>query len=398
MIIRMFKKTLKQNQQIFVYFLIETFLAIGGTFSHTTYYIYLTTSLGLSNKKAMFLDTVLFIFVFFFEVPTGAIGDKFGRKFSFVIARILLALTALSYFIFTNYSILVFLSILFALGIAFQSGAYEALIIDQVNKKKYTMIFTIKDTIRKVSTVTMPIIAIAVAERTSYAFPYLVSFFCSISTVIITTIFLKENRITKQNELSNKKGLEVLLEIGLNSIKTSFNSIHLRIILLSSFLSSLAMICINSYSSKLIELNVKPELVGIIISASSIVSIIVSVLISKFKSLKSNFISISILGSVTLILLGVVDNPVLITFLFIVQTALISVYFIQQRVKFNELVRNNRATMISILSLVGSISGVIGTILFGYLADALSIKATFGISGIFMLMSVIVLKKVLQRK
>ncbi len=71
------------------------------------------------------------------------------------------------------------------------------------------------------------------------------------------------------------------------------------------------------------------------------------------------------------------------------QVAFLSVFEIGKQTRLNNLIEANRATTLSVFSLIGSISGVLGTIIFGYLADRFNIPFTFLIGGVAILFGVI---------
>lgn len=341
----------------------------------------------------MFLDTILFIAIFFFEVPTGIIGDKFGRKFSFLVGRIILGLSFLMYFITGNYVILAFGSVLFALGMAFESGAFEAWIVDQVDMEERSKIFVTRDIIRKLSVIIIPLVSVFIAEKTSYGFPYFVSFVLAIITVIIGILFMKENLGEEKKEINEKKGLESLLVIGLSSVKDVLNQSYLRVFFISVLLTAFAGIAINSYSSKLVEITLGSKYIGLIISLSSLASITFTLLLNKFKLLQKSYLILGLLAGLSLIVIGFNPIPLLIIIVFIIQVGALASFDIQRQTQINNNIDKNRATILSVFSFAGSISGIIGTLMFGYLADLRGIQFTFFIAGIAIIFSILPLIK-----
>lgn len=389
----MFKQLQKVNQ-LKIYYLLEALLVLGGTFTHTTYYIYLTTTLGFTNSQAMFLDTILFIAIFFLEVPTGIIGDKYGRKFSFLIGRILLGLSFLMYFLTGNYLVLAFGSIIFALGIAFESGSFEAWIVDQVDKKERSKIFITRGIIRKASVVIIPLISVYLAELVSYAFPYFVSFLLAVVTVILGSLFMKENWGNEKRNSKEKKGFESLIEIGLSSIKSVLGQRDLKTFWVSFLLTAFACIAINSYSSKLVELTLGSTYIGVVISLSSLATILFMIIMNKFKIIQKSYLVLGLIAALSLIIIGFNPDPVIVIVLFIVQVVTYASFDIQRQTQINNSINKNRATILSVFSFAGSISGVVGTIIFGLLADKVGISFTFAIAGIFIILGLFPLVRV----
>lgn len=94
------------------------------------------TAKGLTFTEIMLLQSISAISVFFFEVPTGAVADKLGRKYSILIGAFLWALGLLLYVVGKNFLVFALSEITFSLGSAFKSGADSALIYDSLKMLK----------------------------------------------------------------------------------------------------------------------------------------------------------------------------------------------------------------------------------------------------------------------
>ncbi|HLC36994.1 MAG TPA: MFS transporter [archaeon] len=74
--------------------------------------------------------------IFLFEVPTGAVADKFGRKHSTSIGFLLMTIVMLLYPTFPGFYNFVLFEILFGLAYSFLSGADTALLVDSLKELK----------------------------------------------------------------------------------------------------------------------------------------------------------------------------------------------------------------------------------------------------------------------
>lgn len=114
-----------------------------------------------------------------FEIPSGAFADRFGRKNTLILAKLLGGLGFVFFLLRRNYADFVISYILFGLWITLQSGALEALIYDNMKKlgitKDYAKYQSIKSSIGQ--------IAFAISALVS---SYLVLF--GYNVVIIATI------------------------------------------------------------------------------------------------------------------------------------------------------------------------------------------------------------------
>lgn len=158
-------------------------------------------------------------------------------------------------------------------------------------------------------------------------------------------------------------------------------------------ITAFAGIAINSYSSKLVEITLGSKYIGLIISLSSLASITFTLLLNKFKLLQKSYLNLGLLAGLSLIVIGFNPIPLLIIIVFIIQVVALASFDIQRQTQINNNIDKNRATVLSVFSFAGSISGVIGTLMFGYLADLRGIQFTFFIAGIAIIFSILPLIK-----
>lgn len=77
-----------------------------------------------------FLWAIREAIIYLFEIPSGVMADKFGRKLELVICFIFYILSFIFFFIGGSYYVFVIAFILFGLGEAFRSGTHKAMIMD----------------------------------------------------------------------------------------------------------------------------------------------------------------------------------------------------------------------------------------------------------------------------
>src|SRR6056297_881052 len=102
----------------------------------TAFYVIQLQGLGLSLFKIGVLFSVWGISELIFEIPTGAIADIYGRKFSTILGFSSLgAIMVAIYFSHNFYSLL---TLFFLMGIAgtFFSGADDAWVVDLLKRKR----------------------------------------------------------------------------------------------------------------------------------------------------------------------------------------------------------------------------------------------------------------------
>ncbi len=120
-------RTHSRNVTIYLYYTLFTNLIILGPII----IIYLAAK-GLSFSEIMLLNSIASIAVFLFEVPTGSIADKVGRKFSLIVGTSLWVVQLVLLIFAKSFAHFALAQLLMALGITFMSGANSALLYDSL--------------------------------------------------------------------------------------------------------------------------------------------------------------------------------------------------------------------------------------------------------------------------
>lgn len=89
---------------------------------------------GMNYTEIMVLESFFSIAVVVLEVPTGALGDLFGRRFSLFLAGIFMALGAVAYIIGSRFWQFMIGEALFACGMSLKSGSDTAIVYDSLKK------------------------------------------------------------------------------------------------------------------------------------------------------------------------------------------------------------------------------------------------------------------------
>jgi len=182
------------RRNIRFYYLLESILSLTGGIILPVYVVYFRffeiTLFQVAVLAAVFEATIII-----FEVPTGAIADKYGRKLSTIIGFLLYALSGVIFFRFTNFAGFVIAEIIFGIAETFISGAMEALAVDSLDKssrdKSLPRLFANR-TIYKTS-----FLLIGMLSGGYLAGSYLTSLFVPFIVIVligfVLTLFLEEN-------------------------------------------------------------------------------------------------------------------------------------------------------------------------------------------------------------
>ncbi|HEY1106027.1 MAG TPA: MFS transporter, partial [Agromyces sp.] len=97
---------------------------------------------GLSNLEAFAANAFFSVGMVIFEVPTGVVADTLGRRVSYLLGTLTLAVTTALYYwlwvIEAPFWAWAVVSILLGLGFTFFSGATEAWLVDALTATNYT--------------------------------------------------------------------------------------------------------------------------------------------------------------------------------------------------------------------------------------------------------------------
>lgn len=90
---------------------------------------------GVSLFQVQLLQSWFSVWVFLLEVPTGALADRIGRKYSIAVGSLIIGLAVLVYGSIPNFYVFLLAEFIFAVGYAFVSGADQALLYDTLKSR-----------------------------------------------------------------------------------------------------------------------------------------------------------------------------------------------------------------------------------------------------------------------
>lgn len=123
---RLTSKLTRLEFKFLVYFIFTEFWALGAI-----WIIFLQDN-GLSLTEVALIDIAFFGSIFLFEIPTGIIADKFGKKTSLILSAIIQFIGVISYGLSSDFLSFIISYIIWGLGITLMSGAKEALVYDEI--------------------------------------------------------------------------------------------------------------------------------------------------------------------------------------------------------------------------------------------------------------------------
>lgn len=283
---------MQKSKKVLILYLVFVFLS---NFSLLTQFLssFLTNSnLDLLTISSLYLTFQITKFIF--EVPTGYIADKYGRKASAILGIILLLL---SYFIFLSKESYLFYISFFIKGIAITllSGSIESIYVENVEEDKLVKYNTIERLVFFGSFSLAALLGGYLIDIFSYThiiiFDIIVSF-----AVILVILPFKEERHTSEslkNRVSAKECFKYILEKKV-----------LSYLYLIDFASAFSFVAIeNLYPAYLEQIGVKINLIGIFLSIQLLFSAFVGLFISKVRARISDKILLYFLPILNVLLL-----------------------------------------------------------------------------------------------
>lgn len=94
--------------------------------------VFLQRHYGFSMTEVVLLDLPFWVGKFLFEIPTGVVADKFGRRVSLAIGAVMSSLIWMVFALSGSFWVLALAQLVGALAATFQSGADEALLFESL--------------------------------------------------------------------------------------------------------------------------------------------------------------------------------------------------------------------------------------------------------------------------
>jgi DHA3 family tetracycline resistance protein-like MFS transporter len=133
--------SMRRPDALKVYYGIEFFEDVGRHAAFTVMAVYLVRDVGLNPLELVLIGTVGEISYFLLEVPTGVVADAYSRRLSVILGLLVNGISMIVFGITHDYAILLAGSVLWGLGSALTSGAYEAWITDEHGVDGITHVF-----------------------------------------------------------------------------------------------------------------------------------------------------------------------------------------------------------------------------------------------------------------
>ncbi len=382
------------NRTIKIYLLLVFASKLSVAFSFTTYVMFLL-SRGLTIFETSLVNMVFYATLFIFEIPTGALADVFGRKFSFVLSCYLTALGLFFYYLSGSFWGFALAEATIAIGHTFASGAFQAWLVDKLGYHNFNgelkKIFAKEQVLVNLAVIIGGLIG-AYVGKVNLAWPWLVAA-CGMAVVGFSAQLLMQEEYFKKQKISWILGWQSLQQVVKSSWQAGAKNKAVRFLILLGTVQYFAVQAPNMqwqpYFAK--TFNISSQYLGWIFSGVSIFMMFGSILAPYFAHRVKQEKKILLLSQA---MVGI--SLILASFSQTLGTALIFFWlhefgrglfkplkdqYLNDSIESSQL----RATLISFESMSHHIGGLFGLFVGGLLAQLFGIQTAWLVSGLLLL-------------
>jgi MFS family permease len=357
---------------------------------------------GLSNLEAFAANAFFTAGMVIFEVPTGVVADTWGRRTSYLLGTLTLAISTFLYFLMWQvkapFWLWALVSVLIGLGFTFFSGAVEAWLVDALDFAKYEggleAVFGRGQMVSGAAMLGGSVLGGIIAQATTLGVPFL------LRVAILLMMFAVAYRLMKDLGFSPEPAthpLRAARAVFNASLEHGLKNPPVRWVMLAGmFEGGVAIYAFYALQPYLLELYGDPDAYSIAGLAAAIVSgaqIVGGYLAPRIRGLfhrrTTALIVATVVSVAVLALLGVTTAFWLALVLLVVWGLVYAAVIPIRQAYLNDMIPSaQRATVLSFDSLMDSSGGVVVQPVLGRVADVYSYATSFLVSAAINLMAV----------
>jgi MFS family permease len=357
---------------------------------------------GLTNTQAFLANAFFTVGQVIFEVPTGIIADVQGRRVSYILGTITLALSTLLYlagwYLHAPLWFWAVSSMLLGLGFTFFSGATEAWLVDALTFTKYEGslddVFAKGQVVGGAAMLTGAVVGGFVAQYFGLHVPYMLRAVLLLMTTVIAVLFMKDLGFTPEKGANFVKDFK---RIFVSSAELGLKKRSIRWLMLSApFSAGVGFYVFYAAQPLLLELYQDKTAYGIAGLAAAIVAgaqILGGLLVPKIMLVIKQRTVLLLLATVLtiglLLALATVNNFWLAIGVLCLWGLLSAVITPVRQAYINAQIPSaQRATVLSFDSLMGSSGGIVIQPALGKTADVWGYPGSIMGAAVFQVLAV----------
>ena len=350
---------------------------------------------GLSNTEAFAANAFFAVGQVIFEVPTGVVADTRGRRFSFLLGTATLLASTVLYLVmwqihasFVGWALA---SVLLGLGFTFFSGATEAWLVDALGATGFAgnleSVFGRAQTVSGAAMLVGSVLGGVVAQATDLGVPYLLRAGMLGVTLVVAMWFMRDIGFKPRRGANPVDEVKSVLR---GSVDGGWRNPPVRWLMLAApFASGVGFYAFYALQPYLLQLYGDTRAYSIAGLAAAIVAgaqIVGGLIVPWVRRLFRRRTDVLILGGLAnvglLALIGITDNFVIALVLLTAWALIFAVEGPVRQAFINGLIPSQqRATVLSFDSLMGSTGGVVIQPALGRVADVQGYAASYLVSA-----------------
>jgi MFS family permease len=341
---------------------------------------------GMSLIEIGLLESIYHITGLLFELPTGAIADVYGKKFSVVLGRIISVVSCILMITSSSFFGFAIAFILSSASMNLNSGAAEALVYDSLKglgeEDKYKKIWGNLAFLMSMAQ-GLAVLVGGVLSDVKFLYAYIVGAIIQ-AAALVASLEFHEPELPKASKKEKQKGNPILLQLSTSIRVLKVRRMVLYLILFSALAGSLHT-TVFFYSQKYFsDMNYSKTIIALICATGSFIEAFASMYAYKFEQflkLKGTLITVAVLNISALAGLAFMKNLSIAFFLLTSITDGLAFTIFSDYIN-SRIPSEYRATILSFDSLSFSVFMICIFPLFGLLAEKISFSATFGITAL----------------
>ena len=350
---------------------------------------------GLSNTEAFAANAFFAVGQVIFEIPTGVVADTRGRRLSFMLGAGTLLLSTLLYLVMWNMQApfwgWAIASALLGLGFTFFSGATEAWLVDALGatgfKGDLESVFGRAQVIGGGAMLVGSIAGGFVAQATDLGVPYIVRAALLGVTLVVAWWFMHDLGFTPERGVTPVTAVRTVIS---GAVDGGLRNRPVRWLMLAApFSVGVGFYAFYALQPYLLELYGDPNAYGIaglaaaVVAGSQMVGGLTVPLVRRFFRRRTDALILAgVLTVIFLVLIGLTDSFWVAVMLMTAWGIIGAIEEPFRRAFINGLIPSQqRATVLSFDSLIGSAGGVVAQPALGRTADVFGYPASYVVSA-----------------
>lgn len=346
---------------------------------------------GLTNLEAFGANAFFTVGQVLFEVPTGIIADSWGRRTSYLLGAFTLALSTALYLYFwyikAPFWPWAFSSVLLGLGFTFFSGAVEAWLVDALKFTGYKghleAVFAKGQITTGIAMLTGSVLGGIIAQMTNLGVPYILRSAILGVNFVLAFFLMKDVGFTPRR---TKDPVKDIKETFTNSIDHGLKNRYVKWVMIAApFTFGVSFYIFYALQPFLLDLYGDPKaysiagIVAAVVAGSQIAGGFVTPHLRKLFFRRTDVLITEVaLGAVLIFLVAIANNFYLAVLLIILWGLASSAVRPVRQAFINDLIPSQqRATVLSFDSLMGSSGGIVIQPILGKVADVYNYPMSF---------------------